>query len=701
MAQSSRSNLLLLLLPFALLFWLTWGSKKPATQLAATKQPAPVLVNQAEGAGLGTVSEAAGEATESGSQVLRQRIVAVADIHGDLPHLLRILRRAELVDLKGQWIGEDAVLVQTGDIVDRGKDTIALYRFFQSLRPQAERAGGAVVSLLGNHEVMNALGDWRYVTKEDIASFGGERNRREAMLTGWIGQEWRANYSITARLPYLISSFPPGVPVTTFPSTPSGSSDRRFLSEATSSSSASFDPFAYSAASFVHGGITPNYLESLETDRPIERINEIGSSILNSLLDSPSAPLSLPRNASPVQKEFWSERGPMWNRDWALEEEDEICDRVDRAMKILKVRRLIQGHTPQFEGIQSRCGGKVLLIDTGISRAYGGPLSSLEIVHTLTPPSQLTLSEALEFGIVDLADPTPEETLRVQKESGEPVKWIEREIIKALYTEGTPEVELNTISLSHLTRPPLAPTSNVEVDIKTEKDIGSTLQHVEHGTEATALLSLLTTLLQSKKVDQIKPLLALLASLGIKVEVEQLIKGVHASGELKEKLTGVVKAEGREKEIEIEKEKVSEVKTKTKASETVDTTKDAQVSRETKRETSDVRNVKDQQFEQQLRRLEDSVVVQLLLAGGFDKTLKLKILARFLAGCHEGSEGDIGKVEELSLVLLLLRLLLETERGVTYSYGSSSTLHKSLHDRLVAQGRAHLRELLDVGSYTL
>ena len=44
------------------------------------------------------------------------------------------------------------------DIVDRGPDTIAIYRFFQTLRPQAEAAGGALVSLLGNHELMNSLG---------------------------------------------------------------------------------------------------------------------------------------------------------------------------------------------------------------------------------------------------------------------------------------------------------------------------------------------------------------------------------------------------------------------------------------------------------------------------------------------------------------------------------------------------------------
>lgn len=50
--------------------------------------------------------------------------------------------------------------VQTGDMVDRGKDTILLFGYFDQLRAQAERAGGAIVSLLGNHEYMNAFNDW-------------------------------------------------------------------------------------------------------------------------------------------------------------------------------------------------------------------------------------------------------------------------------------------------------------------------------------------------------------------------------------------------------------------------------------------------------------------------------------------------------------------------------------------------------------
>ncbi|GAA5914978.1 hypothetical protein JCM8208_005021 [Rhodotorula glutinis] len=434
-ASSSRPLVVLTLVLVAALWYLS-GSNPHAQPLAHhpehKRDQQPALVNQAN-------APPPLDSPTSARHSFHQRIVALGDIHGDLPAAMSILRRAGLVDLKGHWTGQDAILVQTGDIVDRGPDTIALYRFFQSLRPQAEKAGGALVSLLGNHEMMNYLGDWRYVTKEDIASFGGERNRREALLTGWIGQEWRTNYSITARVPYLVDHFPHDLAAPVLPSTPRGSSDRRFLGDPTfpsSSSTTSRDdnPFLRAAASFVHGGITPEYLSSLPSSAPIATMNRIGHDILDSILSVPGGvPLSLPRSAPPEQREFWSERGPMWNRDWALEDEDEICDRVERACDMLNVRRLVMGHTPQFEGILSRCDGKVLLIDTGISRAYGGAHSSLSLTYTLTPASALPLADALSFSLVTLDDPAPEQTLAGPQLAR---TWVETELVEALYTKG-------------------------------------------------------------------------------------------------------------------------------------------------------------------------------------------------------------------------------------------------------------------------
>jgi len=81
--------------------------------------------------------------------------------------------------------------------------------------------------------------------------------------------------------------------------------------------------------------------------------------------------------------------GPLWYRGWALDQDEGVegglCHRADLVMKKIGVRRLIIGHTPDFKRIVSRCGGKVIVIDTGISHAYGGVLSALSITYSLTP----------------------------------------------------------------------------------------------------------------------------------------------------------------------------------------------------------------------------------------------------------------------------------------------------------------------------
>jgi hypothetical protein len=48
-----------------------------------------------------------------------RKIVAVGDLHGDLPNALKVLQMAHVVDAHGNWSGEIDFFVQTGDIIDR------------------------------------------------------------------------------------------------------------------------------------------------------------------------------------------------------------------------------------------------------------------------------------------------------------------------------------------------------------------------------------------------------------------------------------------------------------------------------------------------------------------------------------------------------------------------------------------------------
>ncbi len=93
-------------------------------------------------------------------QVDRQpeRLFAIGDVHGDYKRLVALLRRAALISPKlgrpetVQWTGGNAVLVQTGDMIDKGPHSVDVLRFMAALRRSAAANGGQVVVTMGNHE---------------------------------------------------------------------------------------------------------------------------------------------------------------------------------------------------------------------------------------------------------------------------------------------------------------------------------------------------------------------------------------------------------------------------------------------------------------------------------------------------------------------------------------------------------------------
>ena len=100
-----------------------------------------------------------------------ERIVAVGDVHGAFDKFVAILRAAGLIDTRNRWIGKKAVLVQTGDVLDRGPDSRKALDLLRKLEGEAQRAGGRVYALLGNHELMRLVSDWRYVSQGETEAF--------------------------------------------------------------------------------------------------------------------------------------------------------------------------------------------------------------------------------------------------------------------------------------------------------------------------------------------------------------------------------------------------------------------------------------------------------------------------------------------------------------------------------------------------
>ena len=86
-------------------------------------------------------------------------IVAIGDVHGDFDDFVGILQRTGLIDKQNHWNGGNATFVQLGDLLDRGPKPRDVMDLMMALEKEAAQSGGRGVSLLGNHEAMNIMGD--------------------------------------------------------------------------------------------------------------------------------------------------------------------------------------------------------------------------------------------------------------------------------------------------------------------------------------------------------------------------------------------------------------------------------------------------------------------------------------------------------------------------------------------------------------
>jgi serine/threonine protein phosphatase 1 len=129
---------------------------------------------------------------------------SASDWHGQRGAADRLLRAAGLTDGADTWTAPPATaLVVTGDVVDRGPDTVGLVRRLASLRAQAEAAGGMVAILEGNHEaqVLGGLGGDPRIFQA-LMAFGGAAT---FLSLGMRPEEWegRSPAVIAARVDEL------------------------------------------------------------------------------------------------------------------------------------------------------------------------------------------------------------------------------------------------------------------------------------------------------------------------------------------------------------------------------------------------------------------------------------------------------------------------------------------------------------------
>lgn len=98
-------------------------------------------------------------------------IYIVGDIHGAYEAILKSLQTLKIIDEQQNWIGDKAQFVSLGDLMDRGPASRKIMDLFIRLQHQAHAAGGGFHIVLGNHEVMNLIGDLRYLSQGEISEF--------------------------------------------------------------------------------------------------------------------------------------------------------------------------------------------------------------------------------------------------------------------------------------------------------------------------------------------------------------------------------------------------------------------------------------------------------------------------------------------------------------------------------------------------
>jgi hypothetical protein len=232
-----------------------------------------------------------------------KKTLVVSDIEGNFHSLCNLLIKGGVIDKHLRWIFEDNRLVILGDCFDRGEQVIECLWLIYSLEERAERAGGRVHFILGNHEIMNLNGDWRYVHPKYAASstipytalYGGNSEL-------W---HWLCTKNIIEKIGDVL---------------------------------------------FVHGGIAH---EILAMNLLVAEINNLARPYYSRANEQLNDPV--------LYTILKSEKSPLWYRGFYQQGMTE--DHIDATLKHFGVKTIVTGHTV-MEKVTTFFNGKVINVDT-------------------------------------------------------------------------------------------------------------------------------------------------------------------------------------------------------------------------------------------------------------------------------------------------------------------------------------------------
>jgi predicted MPP superfamily phosphohydrolase len=334
-------------------------------------------------------------------------IIAIGDIHGDCDGLIDILLKHKLIynsQRPLRWTGKDIILVQVGDLVDRGECDMTVIDTFIELKQDIffNNKPGEVYVINGNHELRNviekaeddisigALYEFANWLEKEIATprnqqlfvlshFPNSSRREKRQLTEAISETlnnlWEELLEVDRVFEKLAEEAKGKKGRELLGDEFKKTSDMpRALRKALKVRNECFQPGGYcnlimatfntvmviGNTLFVHGGLEDNYM-----NLDWHQYNRDVSNYMLGLTDPPRG--------------LFNDKGPLWSRKFSERNEDGNCKELRRVLNHIGAKRMVVGHTPQPKGVNNACGKHIR--DKGSHRLFSPDRNSLNFYH--------------------------------------------------------------------------------------------------------------------------------------------------------------------------------------------------------------------------------------------------------------------------------------------------------------------------------
>jgi len=232
-------------------------------------------------------------------------VLVLSDIEGEFEPFRNLLLANHVIDEQYRWTFGKGQLMVAGDLFDRGKQVSQYLWLLYKLEDEAKASGGYVHVILGNHDIMNLGGDFRYVQPAYMAN------------AKFMQEEYKNLYGPDTELGHWLRS------------KNVMEKDGDFL--------------------VLHGGVSPDFLAQHFS---LEEINELARPFYDRWIGAKNNTVSLL---------FGGTTSPFWYRGFFMEPKAAEAV-IDSTLAFYDCKKIIVGHDI-IDHVAMLYGGKVIGVD--------------------------------------------------------------------------------------------------------------------------------------------------------------------------------------------------------------------------------------------------------------------------------------------------------------------------------------------------